>query len=357
MQARERIIVAMSGGVDSSVAAALLVQQGYDVVGLMLRLWSEPDQEQHNRCCTPDSMSQARRVAAILGIPFYTLDAKEVFRSTVVQGFIDGYASGITPNPCLVCNKNIRWGFLLDHALELGARWFATGHYARLRRDTNNQVCILRAIDTAKDQSYVLHSLNQDQLAYTVFPLGEHTKTDVRELARKFNLPVAKRPDSQDLCFLGDSDYRAFIRRNAPDLSQNGPIYNSAGLKIGIHQGLAYYTIGQRKGLGLASQIPLYVINKDTNQNALIVGSIDELGQSDFFVDKVNWINQKPGNQKSIHAQVKIRYKAAEVSCLITPRSSERVYVELSTPVRDITPGQAAVFYDGDLLLGGGIIT
>ncbi len=356
MQSQERVVVAMSGGVDSSVVAALLVQQGYEVIGLMLRLWSEPGQQDNNRCCTPDSMSQARRVAAILGIPFYTLDAKEVFRAKVVQSFIDGYGSGITPNPCLVCNKNIRWGFLLEHALELGASWMATGHYARITRDSNNQASLYRALDTTKDQSYVLHILTQAQLAHTLFPLGEYTKSEVRELARQFHLPVAKRPDSQDLCFLGDSNYHAFLQRNAPDLNQNGPILDTEGQQLGVHQGLAYYTIGQRKGLGLSSQFPLYVIDKLVDQNALIVGSIEELGRNDFLVDKLNWIKQEPEIQKPYLTQVKIRYKAPDVPAWITVGSNKKAYVKLDAPLRDVTPGQAAVFYDGELLLGGGII-
>ncbi|HRQ32705.1 MAG TPA: tRNA 2-thiouridine(34) synthase MnmA, partial [Anaerolineales bacterium] len=243
-----KAVVAMSGGVDSSVAAALLKEQGYEVIGMMLRLWSEPGKEESNRCCTPDSMAQARRVAALLDIPFYVIDAKDVFRETVVEYFLEGYARGETPNPCLVCNRKIRWTFLLDHALALGADFMATGHYARVRNE-NGKVELLRAVDRNKDQSYVLHVLDQEKLKHALFPVGEFTKPEIRQIAEKHGLPTASRKDSQDLCFLAGEDYRNFLQRNAAEMLKPGEIVTRDGEAIGSHNGLANYTIGQRKGL------------------------------------------------------------------------------------------------------------
>ncbi|PJH75286.1 MAG: tRNA 2-thiouridine(34) synthase MnmA, partial [Anaerolineae bacterium CG_4_9_14_0_8_um_filter_58_9] len=273
----DKVVVAMSGGVDSSVAAALLEQQGYEVIGMMLRLWSEAGREDSNRCCTPDAMTQARRVAALLDIPFYVVDAKEIFRSTVVQYFLDGYAQGVTPNPCLICNRAIRWDFMLDHALALGAEFLATGHYARKMKDESGKMKLLRAVDASKDQSYVLHGLTQEKLAKTLFPIGDYPKSEVRRLAESFGLPTATRADSQDLCFLAGEDYREFLRRNAPGICKPGPIVSRDGQVLGEHQGLAYYTIGQRKGLGIASSQPLYVLAKELATNSLIVGREAEL--------------------------------------------------------------------------------
>ena len=352
----KRVAVAMSGGVDSSVAAALLTQQGYSVFGLMLRLWNEPGAETENRCCTPDDMALARRVAAQIGIPFYALDARQLFYDTVVRYLLDGYTQNTTPNPCLVCNRHLRWGFLLQHALSLGADALATGHYARLRTDENGQVHLLRAMDGNKDQSYVLHLLNQQQLQHTLLPLGEYTKPQVRQIARQLGLPVSERPDSQDLCFLGQSDLHSFLLRHAPHTANPGPILDRCGNCLGEHRGLAFYTIGQRKGLGIAAPHPLYVLTKDPLQNALIVGPEDELGQSELLARQANWISGQPP-QAPFRAQVKIRYKASEAWGLITPEPGGCFHVQFEHALRDITPGQSAVIFDGEACLGGGIIS
>jgi tRNA-specific 2-thiouridylase len=351
-----KVVVAMSGGVDSSVAAALLKQQGYDVIGMMLRLWSEPGKEDSNRCCTPDSMAMARRVAAKLDIPFYVVDAKDVFRESVVQYFLDGYAAGVTPNPCLLCNRQIRWTFLLEHALALGADFMATGHYARRRTTDDGQHELLRAIDHSKDQSYVLHVLNQEKLARALFPVGEYPKPEIRKIAESLGLPVYKRPDSQDLCFLAGEDYRNFIQRNAAEMLVPGAIVTRAGETLGQHNGLANYTIGQRKGLGVASPVPLYVLGKDAATNTLVVGEADELGAVELFADDVNWMSGE-APREAFRAEVKIRYTAREAWAQVTPLNGGRqARVRFDAPQRDVTPGQAAVFYDGDLLIGGGII-
>jgi tRNA-specific 2-thiouridylase len=349
------VVVAMSGGVDSSVAAALLVEQGYRVAGMMLRLWSDEGREDENRCCTPDSMAQARRVSAMLDIPFYALDVRERFRGSVVREFLEGYQRGLTPNPCIVCNRFIRWGYLLEQAQAVGAEYMATGHYARLVRPEGRPVELWRAQDDRKDQSYVLSSLNQAQLARTLLPLGEYSKPDVRELARKYQLPVAERPDSQDLCFLGNEDYRTFLVRHAPETVQPGSIVNREGVVLGEHQGLAFYTIGQRKGLGIAAAEPYYVLEKDMTSNRLVVGLAAELGKQSMLVREVNWISGEAAGDV-FEAQVKIRYKAAPAGAVVTRIDDRRLQVEFTQTVRDITPGQQAVFYQGERVLASGLI-
>jgi tRNA-specific 2-thiouridylase len=300
-------------------------------------------------------MALARRVATQLKIPFYAVDAQQLFRAEVVQYFIEGYAGGITPNPCLACNRLVRWGFLLDRAIDLGARSMATGHYARLIVDERGKTRLLKGIDPKKDQSYVLHFLGQSDLEKTLFPLGCFTKPRVREMAKSMGLPVAEKPDSQDLCFLGVDDYRDFLLRHAPHVENPGPIYTEDGEKIGQHRGLAFYTIGQRKGLGVASTDPLYVIAKDETRNALLVGKSDRLGSTTLRARNVNWIAGEPPSAP-FRSQVKIRYKAQAAWAQVTPDGQDRVEVQFEQPVRDITPGQAVVFYIEEECLGGGII-
>lgn len=352
---KKKVVVAMSGGVDSSVAAALLKEQGYDVTGMMMRLWSEPGKEDSNRCCTPDSMAQARRVAAKLDIPFYVVDAKDVFRETVVQYFLDGYSNGETPNPCLLCNRQIRWTFLLNHALALGAEYMATGHYVRRRTLDDGRSELWRAVDHSKDQSYVLHVLTQEKLKHALFPVGDYPKPEIRAIAERYGLPTASRKDSQDLCFLAGEDYRNFLQRNAPEILTPGNIETPDGKVIGQHTGLANYTIGQRKGLGVASPVPLYVITKHASKNTLIVGTQEEMGTIELTARDVNWVSGKvPG--EPFRAEVKIRYTAKEVPALVTPMDGNQAKVMFDAPVRDATQGQAAVFYQGERMLGGGII-
>ncbi len=351
-----RVVVAMSGGVDSSVAAALLKEQGYDVVGIMLKLWSDGDAEcrRANRCCTPADVDTARSIANQLAIPFYLINIADSFKATVVDYFIDEYASGRTPNPCLICNRQIRYELLLNKALSLGAQYLATGHYARVR-EVNGQYQLLRGVDAQKDQSYVLSVLGQTELAHALWPLGEMTKLQVRELAQKFNLPVAEKVESQDLCFLANGDYRDFLTRHAPAGSiRPGEIRDTSGRVLGEHQGLPFYTIGQRKGLGLAASEPLYVIALDVADNAVIVGTKSELGRRECTARHMHYVS---GIQpiEPFRASAKIRYKAREAQVTVQPQGS-RVLIEFDELQRDITPGQGLVLFDADRVIGQGFI-
>jgi tRNA-specific 2-thiouridylase len=303
---RNRVVVAMSGGVDSSVAAALLREQGHDVTGLMLRLWADPETEFENRCCASNAIALARRVAEQLSIPFHLIDAGELFRREVVVPMIAEYSRGRTPNPCLACNRFVRWGFLMRHALALGAEFLATGHYAQIRRGDDG-FALLRGVDPIKDQSYVLASLGQEDLARTQFPLGGMTKPEVRDHARRLRLPVAERPDSQDLCFIPGGDYRRFLKKYAPEIFRPGPILDRAGEVLGEHQGLPAYTIGQRKGIMVSSSRPLYALEIDPARNALVVGPAEELGRSGLRTGAASWVRGDPPKVE-FRAMVKIRY-------------------------------------------------
>lgn len=347
----------MSGGVDSSVAAALLKQEGYTVVGMMMRLWSEPGRgpgAPTNRCCTPDQMADARRVAGALDIPFYVVDVKDFFRRRIVQFYVDEHALGRTPNPCVECNREIRFGYLLDRARALGADYLATGHYAQVEK-TGAGYRLRKAVDANKDQSYVLHVLGQEELAQVLFPVGRYTKTEVRQIAADLGLPVAQKSESMDLCFLGDGDYRRFLGEYAPQAIRPGPIVNSAGDTLGKHEGLPFYTIGQRKGLGISAGEPLFVLRKDVEQNALVVGSRQELGQTSLLVRGVNWVAGAPP-AGPLRGGVKVRYRAPAAAATVTPLPDGGARVTFDAFVYGATPGQAAVFYDGDEVVGGGLI-
>lgn len=350
-------MVAMSGGVDSSVAAALLVQAGHEVVGMMMRLWSEPASDlhpNHNRCCTPDQMADARRVAQQLNIPFYVLDSKEIFYRAVVRPFIKDHDLGITPNPCIECNRTIRFTYLLEQALAMDADHLATGHYARIRR-IGHRYQLLRARDSNKDQSYVLHVLGQYELARVLFPIGEFKKEEVRKIAQELDLPVAQKSESMDLCFLADGDYRRFLGQHSDQHQQTGPIETGNGTLVGQHQGLSRYTIGQRKGLGIALGQPVFVMGKDVNRNALIVGSRDEVKKSRLLANKINWLAGEP-TERELRVEAKIRYRSKALPALVKVTGADQVEVVFDQPVFGITPGQGVAFYNDDVCLGGGII-
>jgi tRNA-specific 2-thiouridylase len=353
MSAEMHIAIAMSGGVDSSVAAAMLAEEYPHVFGMMMRLWS-PGSDDHNLCCSPSDVANAERVANHLGIPFHVVDARKIFRERVVDYFIDGYAKGITPNPCLTCNRVIRWGFLFENARSMGATHLATGHYARIQQ-SNGHAALLRGRDLSKDQSYVLSLLKQDQLTHTLLPLGDCTKAEVRQIARNLGLHIAERADSQDLCFIPGGDYRDFLKSQQVPLPIRGPILDPDGRVLGEHTGLSDYTIGQRRGIGIASTQPLYVIRKDLPNNTLVVGPKTALGRISFIAGPLNWIAGKPPSPE-LHLMVQVRYKAKEVDAHIHALENGAYQVDLDQPLPDITPGQAAVFYNGSICLGGGII-
>lgn len=358
MSKKETVVVAMSGGVDSSVAAALLVERGYNVIGMMMRLWAEETSvgfAGHNRCCTPDQMADARRIANMLDIPFYVIDTKDVFRKNIVQFFIDGYSDGVTPNPCMECNRHIRFDWLLRHAMSMDADYLATGHYARITETEDGTRQLRMGRDPKKDQSYVLSVLTPQKIKHAMFPIGEYEKPEVRKMAESLGLPVAKKSDSQDLCFLGDGDYRRFLREHAEQMFEPGPIQTRTGEFLGEHTGLPNYTIGQRKGLGIAAAEPLYVLEKDTQHNTLVVGTRDQLGNDTLTAKRMNWVMGSPPDNV-FRAEVKIRYKATPSPATVTVLDDERVQVVFDTPRRDITPGQGAVLYSHDLCYGGGVI-
>jgi tRNA-uridine 2-sulfurtransferase len=354
----ERVVVAMSGGVDSSVAAALLVEQGYEVIGVMMRLWAEigPGTGSSNKCCSLEAVNDARSVADRLNIPFYLINVERPFKAHVVDFFIEEHAAGRTPNPCIACNRHIRFGYLLDYARGLGADYLATGHYARVRRDPTGRYQLWRGADPAKDQSYVLHVMGQSELAQTLFPAGEYTKPQVRALAAERGLPTASRAESQDLCFIADGDYRRFLNDWAPEIINPGPILDRQGRQLGTHRGLPSYTIGQRSGLGIAAPRPLYVLEMDQARNALIVGTAEELGSSRLRTGPVNWVAGEvpPG---PLLASVQIRYHTSPAPARITPLPDGDADIQFDAPLRGAMPGQGAVFYQGDMCVGGGVIT
>lgn len=351
---RKRVVVAMSGGVDSSVAAGLLKNEGYEVIGVTMRLWFEEGNgisTSHRRCCSLEQIDDARRVCQILDIPFYVVNFESQFRKYVVDYFCQEYLRGRTPNPCLACNRWIKFDFLLKRALALGADYLATGHYARIEQ-RNGSRFLLKAVDCAKDQSYVLYMLGQNELEHLLFPMGTRGKSEARRLAQEMGLPVWDKGESQETCFITDGNYRDFIALRS--LSQPGEIVNTEGKVLGRHSGIGFYTVGQRRGLGLASREPLYVLAIDADNNRVIVGNNEQLFRKELYASDVNFVlGEAPKQPMAVTA--KIRYKSPEAKAMLYP-AGHRVRLVFEEPQRAITPGQAVVFYDGDVVLGGGII-
>ena len=349
-----RAAVALSGGVDSSTAAALLVEQGHEVIGVMMRLWATHSQGEfpENPCCSASAVADARQVCALLGIPFHLVDLEDAFRKEVVDYFCDSYALGRTPNPCVACNRHIKFKMLLHMALDLGVEYLATGHYARIRLH-NGEYDLLKGIDEEKDQAYVLYMLGQKELSHLLFPLGSYTKRQVRAIARDRGLPTADRVESQDVCFA--QDYRHFVAQQRPGTKRPGPILDRQGQVLGEHRGIAFYTIGQRRGLGISAADPLYVLEIDAASNSLTVGPKAALLRQALLAEQVSFVAQIPPSH-AVSITAKIRYKAKEASATLIPLPGQAAKVVFVDPQPAVTPGQAVVFYQGDVVLGGGII-
>ncbi len=357
----KRVLVAMSGGVDSSVTAALLKEQGYDVIGVTFHLWGENNDSRNLKsCCGLASVEDACRVAHKIGIPHLVVNMIDFFSHTVVADFINEYARGRTPNPCIRCNEFVKYGVFLKGAERLRADFVATGHYARIVKGSDGLYHLLRAVDRQKDQSYVLYVLNQSIMAKILLPLGNYTKPQVREIAKRLGLPVHDKPESQEICFVDTGDYRDFLKKMKPDLIKPGPIVTEDGKVIGTHMGVAFYTIGQRHGLGISnpSGEPLYVVKIDAETNTIVVGRRESVLTKEAIVEAINWVSGEPPKE-SIRSRVKHRYRSPEGLAWVEPIDKNKVKVIWDEPQWAVTPGQSAVFYDaevGEEVLGGGII-
>jgi tRNA-specific 2-thiouridylase len=354
------VAAAMSGGVDSSVAAALLKAEGRDVIGVTMNLFSLPREacasENLRSCCGWKAQEDANRVAIALGIPHFIVDFRREFERRVVADFCREYRLGRTPNPCIRCNQFVKFGLLLERVRHLGAERIATGHYARVEFDeASGRYLLKKGRDAEKDQSYFLYPLTQDELSRADFPVGRYSKGEVRRLAAEYRLPVAEKPESQEICFVPDKDYARFLKERCPEAFRAGPILDLGGKVIGRHQGIAHFTIGQRKGMGVAALHPLYVVDIDAERNTVLAGRNEDLYRRRLRASGLNWISiEKLVEPLAVRA--KIRYKHSEARALVTPISARSVSVEFEKPQRAVAPGQAVVFYDGETVVGGGTI-
>ena len=356
--AKKKVVVGMSGGVDSSVAAYLLKEQGYDVIGVTMQIWQDEEskiQEENGGCCGLSAVDDARKVAAQIGIPYYVMNFKKDFQEKVIDYFVDEYLHGRTPNPCIACNRYVKWESLLTRSMEIGADYIATGHYARVEQLPNGRYAIRHSATWSKDQTYALYNLTQDQLRRTLMPVGEYEKDQIREIAKEIGLQIANKPDSQDICFVSDDDYASFIEEESDQKIPEGNFVTPDGKILGRHKGIIHYTIGQRKGLGIAMGHPVFVTEIRPEANEVVIGEAEDVMTDHLTCGHINYMSI-PDLTEERRIFAKIRYSHPGEWCRIRKAGEDRIFCEFEKPVRAVTPGQAVVFYDGEYVLGGGSI-